>query len=313
MKKVMILSMVFAMVLSLFAAVPTSAEENVKVYSYREYIDVPVYYDLNCDGETESLQVDCYSNYFGCFALVINGHSFVTDIVRHGGYSHFFVTDIDENDGFMDILLVGEYKSVWLEAFRYDGTQLLKRNDILLLSDTIDENTETKISDMQITAGGGVLTIQYGEEAVSYNDFSVYNPVIYTDEMVREKFNESEMDIYSVTIDGKKLEFDQKPLNKNDRILVPVRAIFEALGYVMEWDGETRTAHAVNQKNAISIQIGNKNIYYMRDGVQGVYELDVAPILVAGRTLIPLRGVAECAGCLVEWNEETNTAVITSR
>lgn len=311
MKKAMILGVALTMVLSLFHAVPVGAEESI--YSYNEYIDVPVYYDLNCDGQEDSLQVDLYSNYYGCYALVINGHSFVTDIVRHGGYSHFFVTDIDTNDGFMDILLVGEYKSVWLEAFRYDGTQLLKKNESLPLLDTIDEETETKISNMQISAGEGALHVTMGEMVVSFHDFSAYSPIVFTDEEVQERFNEPDTDLYSVTVDGEKVEFDQRPLNKQDRILVPVRAIFEAFGYNMEWDGDTRTAHAINQNSAISIQIGNQKIFYMKDGVQSVYECDVAPILVAGRTLIPLRGVAESIGCQVEWNEKTSTVVITSR
>lgn len=44
-------------------------------------------------------------------------------------------------------------------------------------------------------------------------------------------------DNISVTIDGKAVSFpDQQPIEMNDRVLVPLRAIFEALGATVVWN-----------------------------------------------------------------------------
>lgn len=47
---------------------------------------------------------------------------------------------------------------------------------------------------------------------------------------------------YLSVLRRKKLEFDVAPIIENDRTLVPIRAIFEALGADVTWDQETKTA-----------------------------------------------------------------------
>ena len=46
----------------------------------------------------------------------------------------------------------------------------------------------------------------------------------------------------SVSIDGEAYEFDPAPVMVEARTLVPMRALFEALGAIVEWEPETRTA-----------------------------------------------------------------------
>ena len=46
--------------------------------------------------------------------------------------------------------------------------------------------------------------------------------------------------------------------------------------------------------------------------LEGVYELDVAPTIITGRTLVPLRAAAEVLGLQVEWVGETKTVIITA-
>ena len=48
----------------------------------------------------------------------------------------------------------------------------------------------------------------------------------------------------SVYLDGQRLTFDQPPVSMNGRVLVPVRAIFEALGAQVEWYQDTQTVAA---------------------------------------------------------------------
>lgn len=111
-----------------------------------------------------------------------------------------------------------------------------------------------------------------------------------------------------VVLNGSELQFDQPPIMRNDRVLVPIRAIFEALGYDVIWHDVTQTATSSNGSNTIIIQINNPNILYD----QGTYVCDVSPMLVSDRTLVPVRAVSECAGCTVDWDGASNTVIITS-
>ena len=45
------------------------------------------------------------------------------------------------------------------------------------------------------------------------------------------------------------------------RTLVPVRAIFEAIGATVEWDNSTRTATGKKDGTIVSIQINNTTAY----------------------------------------------------
>lgn len=113
----------------------------------------------------------------------------------------------------------------------------------------------------------------------------------------------------SVTIDGKKVSFDQPPIIVNDRTMVPLRAIFEALGASVEWDGTTRTVTSTKGGTTISMTIGSNTMY--KNGTAII--LDVAPQLVGDRTLVPARAVAESFNCTVDWNGTTRTVLIATK
>ena len=110
----------------------------------------------------------------------------------------------------------------------------------------------------------------------------------------------------SVLCNQEIIEFDVEPVWENDRILVPLRKIFETLGAIVFWDDETRTATALKGSNIIIIGIDDTKM--LKNGEE--ITLDVAPKLVDGRTLVPIRAVSEGLGCDVLWNELDNGVVI---
>ena len=60
----------------------------------------------------------------------------------------------------------------------------------------------------------------------------------------------------SVILDGKKLDFDVAPLLENDRVLVPLRTIFEKYGAVLEWNGKfNKTSAQVRGANGAYISV----------------------------------------------------------
>lgn len=113
----------------------------------------------------------------------------------------------------------------------------------------------------------------------------------------------------SVQLNGILLNFDQPPIIVGGRTMVPLRAIFEQLGAAIEWNGETKTVTAVKEAITVSMQIDNPVISVNGNPIT----LDVAPIIVNGRTLVPARAVAESFGANVSWNGESRTVVITTK
>lgn len=110
----------------------------------------------------------------------------------------------------------------------------------------------------------------------------------------------------SVTVNGNAVTFDQPPIMVNDRTLVPLRAIFEALGATVDWNGETQTVTSTRDNTTVSLTIGS-NIM-TKNSIS--YELDVPAQIVGERTLVPVRAIAEAFGSAVDWNGETQTVII---
>ncbi|MBQ8300541.1 MAG: hypothetical protein IJX57_01045, partial [Clostridia bacterium] len=66
-----------------------------------------------------------------------------------------------------------------------------------------------------------------------------------------------EVEIY---IDDEKLECENAPVNINDRVLVPMRAIFEALDVEVSWDNENRTVKAERNGEFMYIPVDTNNM-----------------------------------------------------
>ena len=110
-----------------------------------------------------------------------------------------------------------------------------------------------------------------------------------------------------VIVDGKALSFDVPPQITNGRTLVPLRVIFEEMGATLEWDAATQTVTAKKGDTTVVLSIGNTSPTINGHAVP----IDQAGIIVDGRTLAPLRFVAEAFGGTVVWDGENQTAAIT--
>ena len=115
-------------------------------------------------------------------------------------------------------------------------------------------------------------------------------------------------DDIKVTLDGQAIAFDVQPQIIDERTMVPLRAIFEALGASVDWDQETQTVTAAKGDTKIALTIG-KNVIYVNDKP---IELDVAPLIIDERTLVPVRAIAESFGLDVDWDGENATVIIKS-
>jgi len=117
----------------------------------------------------------------------------------------------------------------------------------------------------------------------------------------------------AASINGSNIDFDVPPQIINDRTMVPVRAIFEALGARVSWDENTQTVTAKSDRYWVSLKIGSntmEHINYKETTQTSFYTLDSPAVIIDGRTLVPARAVAEAFGCSVEWDANTKTVVI---
>lgn len=123
----------------------------------------------------------------------------------------------------------------------------------------------------------------------------------------------SKEDEINVLLNEEMISFDQPPVMVSDRVLVPIRAIFEKLNYEVSWDEDTKTATSVKDDKKIFVQIDNPVIKYTKNKQEFEYICDVAPTTLTDRTMVPLRAISECAGCDVTWSDSRNTVYIFSR
>ena len=209
-----------------------------------------------------------------------------------------------------------------------DGLQFAVRENRLLASDdgaywvdlgeyTVPEGTTftvRPIFQQNVRGDGGMLNYVFPVGAVLENvesDGSArYGRVVDTAEvqgLLRERFGIS-YERYYVTLDGEKLSFDTAPIARNDRILVPLRGIAEALDFTVTWDQASNRVLCERGETRIALEIDSPNAWVNdEERVQ-----DVAPLAYQNRTYVPLRFLSEAFGLDVQWNAEERTAVLTT-
>lgn len=113
-----------------------------------------------------------------------------------------------------------------------------------------------------------------------------------------------------MTVDGTETEIDPglgtTPVIENGRTLVPIRIIIEAMGGSVEWNGDTHTALLNYNNNSIELVIGSTTA--VLNGENDT--LDTAPAIINGRTMLPIRFIAEGFGFDTEWDADTRSITI---
>lgn len=122
-----------------------------------------------------------------------------------------------------------------------------------------------------------------------------------------------------VTVDGTPIQFQfyrgldglgGEPMVENQRILLPVRAIAETLGFAVEYLPETSSVICTKGGRAVTFVLGQAE-YTVQQGDQAeVRTSDVIPYAQLGRTYVPLRALGEALGCTVTWNQAFSTAAL---
>ncbi len=96
------------------------------------------------------------------------------------------------------------------------------------------------------------------------------------------------------------------PITQNGRTLMPVRAIVEEIGGKVEWNEQEQAAILTCGDNAIVLYIGSKEALLNKE--KNI--LDCEPVVINGRTMLPIRFVAESFGYTVAWNGDEQEITI---
>lgn len=121
-------------------------------------------------------------------------------------------------------------------------------------------------------------------------------------------------DSVSVLLDGRELSFDVEPQIINSRTMVPMRVIFNALSSNVDWVKEHKLIIATKGTSIITMMIDQPimHIGNLENNEQKVIELDSPPVIIDGRTLVPVRAISDALGVKVDWNKETRTVVLST-
>lgn len=117
-----------------------------------------------------------------------------------------------------------------------------------------------------------------------------------------------------VTVDGAYIVFDQPPVIKNSRTLVPVRAICEAIGAKVDYNAETKLITITDPMAQIMMTPGvyEAKVKYS-SGEEKVFPLDCCPEILNDRTLVTARFVSEILNYNVSWDDYLKKVIIESK
>lgn len=118
-----------------------------------------------------------------------------------------------------------------------------------------------------------------------------------------------QVDNNTINIGNRSISIDTAPVIMNGRTLIPVRGVSEAMGGNVNWNNDTKTVTITLGSNKVEMTIDSTTAYF-NDKSQ---TLDVAPVVLNGRTMLPARFIAENFGFDVNWDNDTKTISITPR
>ena len=182
-------------------------------------------------------------------------------------------------------------EKVTIKATPDSGYQL----DKVTVKDKDNSNVKlTKVNDNEYT-----FTMPKGKVSV---DATFVQKDAADDNSVAEKSKVIKLQIGSriVNVDNEAVIYDAAPVIRNDRTLVPIRIVTETLGGKVDWSGVTKEVTLNIDGKEIKMTIGKTLEKY-----------GVAPVIIDGRTFVPVRFVADELGATVAWDDATKTVTIT--
>lgn len=111
-------------------------------------------------------------------------------------------------------------------------------------------------------------------------------------------------------VDGEELYSDQPAVIYNDRTVVPIRAVAEAFGCQVDWDNDLKQVDIHIEDAHIYLTIGSYTLELQYGGERAETEIDTPPVIINGRTMVPIAFISEVLGYDTSWDGNTKTVSI---
>ncbi len=238
-------------------------------------------------------------------------------------YFYFDVHDSYIHDGKNKVMLYVTYKDIGLTPMYVEYDSYDPR---LPLSKAPEQVYKRALLAPRKNSGGietAILTLEDARFANRQNggaDFRIVTPddLVLISVSVRLLEHQDPPPPLKIMLDGELVRFPEDEVQpfidpQTSRTLVPVRFMVNALGISdddIKWYGDTRTVEIRKGEKKISLTI-DSDLARINDVF--VKKLDQPAVIVADRTMVPLRFVLEEFDLDVDWDGATRTVILTSR
>ncbi|MEW9700860.1 stalk domain-containing protein [Paenibacillus sp. SI8] len=104
------------------------------------------------------------------------------------------------------------------------------------------------------------------------------------------------------------IKFDAPPVIINGNAYLPIRPVSESFGAAVDWEEDNATVTVSTDVATVMCSIDNPTAYVDGEPMQ----IETPPLLLGGRTYVPLRFISESLGLQVDWNAPTQTIQISN-
>lgn len=110
---------------------------------------------------------------------------------------------------------------------------------------------------------------------------------------------------FPVVVNGQAVNFAKAPVMIDDRMLVPIRGVAEAMNCKVDWNADIQAVLISNKIATLTLRIDHVDMKVVKDKEESTILMDVPPILIEDTTYLPLRTVVEQLGGNVLWKNGT--------
>lgn len=179
----------------------------------------------------------------------------------------------------------------------FSGNEI--RIQVTINSSILKEN-ELHIGEIKISSNGGSLTIE------------VYVKVLPKEKKPQKIILILQIKNKTMYVNNVPKQIDVPPTIIEGRTVLPIRYVVEPLGAKIFWDDVEKRVTIEFKNITIDLWIG-KSVAKVngKDTAIDPNNPKVVPLILNGRTMLPVRFVAENLGCDVGWDGTTKTVTIT--
>lgn len=247
---------------------------NLRLDYEKTWMDIPVTVTIS----TDSIQCIKFEPYMLDFGYISRGSTKSLDFTIH----------------YTGVAVKGTIKPLqnWIEVSPTEFS-----------SDNPDQRFTVTISASALPTGdnfGGSLKFEMTEGMCQQASLNV---VIKTDKGIVLRLEIDNKDAY---INDKKVALDVPAKLIGGRTMVPIRFISESFGCKVNWNAKEKLITIIRHDIQFQLWLGVN--YAMVNGVK--QPLDSPPVIVNGRTLVPLRFISEPFGAKVNWDAKTKKITV---